>query len=76
MMDIMKSGSVDAVLTGEPFVSRMTNAGAGKERRPLCALRGLGELGEKSSSIKRTLRLIDGFAFAKKRSHQAHKEHK
>jgi NitT/TauT family transport system substrate-binding protein len=29
MMDIMKSGSVDAVLTGEPFVTRMTNAGLG-----------------------------------------------
>jgi NitT/TauT family transport system substrate-binding protein len=29
MMDIVKSGSVDAVLTGEPFVTRMTNAGLG-----------------------------------------------
>jgi len=29
MMDIMKSGSVDAVLTGEPFVTRMSNAGLG-----------------------------------------------
>jgi len=29
MMDIMKSGSVDAVLTGEPFVTRMANAGLG-----------------------------------------------
>ena len=29
MMDIVKSGSVDAVLTAEPFVTRMTNAGLG-----------------------------------------------
>jgi len=29
MMDIMKSGSVDAVLTGEPFITRMSNAGLG-----------------------------------------------
>src|SRR5882762_2899180 len=29
MMDIVKSGSVDAVLTGEPFVTRMSNAGLG-----------------------------------------------
>ena len=29
MMDIVKSGSVDAVLTGEPFGTRMTNAGLG-----------------------------------------------
>src|SRR5215203_1433836 len=29
MMDIVRSGSVDAVLTGEPFVTRMTNAGLG-----------------------------------------------
>jgi len=29
MMDIVKSGSVDAVLTGEPFVTRMTNANLG-----------------------------------------------
>src|SRR5882672_8494609 len=29
MMDIVKSGSVDVVLTGEPFVTRMSNAGLG-----------------------------------------------
>ena len=29
MNDILKSGAVDAVLTGEPFVTRMTNAGTG-----------------------------------------------
>jgi NitT/TauT family transport system substrate-binding protein len=29
MSDIIKSGGVDAVLTGEPFVTRMTNAGLG-----------------------------------------------
>ncbi len=29
MADIIKSGGVDAVLTAEPFVSRMTNAGLG-----------------------------------------------
>jgi NitT/TauT family transport system substrate-binding protein len=29
MADIIKSGGVDAVLTGEPFVTRMTNAGLG-----------------------------------------------
>ncbi|MDB5574053.1 MAG: transporter substrate-binding protein [Tardiphaga sp.] len=28
-MDIIKSGGVDAVLTAEPFVTRMTNAGTG-----------------------------------------------
>lgn len=29
MNDILKSGAVDAVLTGEPFVTRMANAGTG-----------------------------------------------
>src|SRR5258707_6503352 len=29
MADIIKSGGVDAVLTGEPFITRMTNAGLG-----------------------------------------------
>ena len=29
MADIIKSGGVDAVLTAEPFVTRMTNAGLG-----------------------------------------------
>jgi NitT/TauT family transport system substrate-binding protein len=29
MNDILKSGAVDAVLTGEPFVTRMTTAGTG-----------------------------------------------
>lgn len=29
MNDILKSGAVDAVLTSEPFVTRMTNAGTG-----------------------------------------------
>ena len=29
MSDIIKSGGVDAVLTAEPFVTRMTNAGLG-----------------------------------------------
>src|SRR5882762_5993114 len=29
MTDIIKSGGVDAVLTAEPFVTRMTNAGVG-----------------------------------------------
>lgn len=29
MMDIVKSGSIDAVLTAEPLVTRMTNAGLG-----------------------------------------------
>jgi NitT/TauT family transport system substrate-binding protein len=29
MNDILKSGNVDAVLTGEPFITRMTNAGTG-----------------------------------------------
>lgn len=29
MLDTVRSGSVDAVLTGEPFVSRMLNAGVG-----------------------------------------------
>ena len=29
MLDTVKTGSVDAVLTGEPFVSRMLNAGVG-----------------------------------------------
>lgn len=29
MNDILKSGAVDAVLTGEPFVTRMTKAGTG-----------------------------------------------
>lgn len=40
MMDIMKSGSVDAVLTIEPFVTRMTNAGLGS-----VGARYLSELG-------------------------------
>lgn len=30
MNDILKSGAVDAVLTSEPFVTRMTNAGTGQ----------------------------------------------
>lgn len=30
MLDTVKSGSVDAVLTGEPFVTRMLNAGVGQ----------------------------------------------
>lgn len=30
MMDVIKSASVDAVLTVEPFVTRMTNAGVGR----------------------------------------------
>ena len=30
MLDTVKTGSVDAVLTGEPFVSRMLNAGVGQ----------------------------------------------
>jgi NitT/TauT family transport system substrate-binding protein len=30
MNDVLKSGSVDAVLTAEPFVTRMTQAGTGK----------------------------------------------
>jgi NitT/TauT family transport system substrate-binding protein len=30
MTDVLKSGSVDAVLTAEPFVTRMTQAGTGK----------------------------------------------
>jgi len=29
MTDILKSGAVDAVLTGEPFITRMTSAGIG-----------------------------------------------
>src|SRR5262249_5213605 len=29
MADIIKSGGVDAALTGEPFITRMTNAGLG-----------------------------------------------
>ena len=29
MNDILKSGAVDAVLTGEPFATRMANAGTG-----------------------------------------------
>ena len=35
MADIIKSGGVDAVLTAEPFVTRMTNAGSRHGRRAL-----------------------------------------
>lgn len=40
MSDALKSGAVDAVLTGEPFITRMKNAGTGE-----VAVRYLQELG-------------------------------
>ena len=35
MNDALKSGSVDAVLTGEPFITRIKNAGNGRRRGSL-----------------------------------------